>query len=241
MMGVAARLRPGLGYLCCLGCLAALAAAEPAQGPLAAAMLTTAAPRSLRGVGGLLTGLVVGAALGGAVGYAAVSLFTAPLSLLGAVGLGVALGGGIGVVTNYLATGDEGEVDETMTVERDPQQVDPTPADLFDDHPDPVLYVADEGHGPVVRAANDAYGTQFDVPVDAVTGAPLDEAVLAGDDTDRVVEAVAADDGLDTVVTCPTADGERAYRLRTVGAREAGYLLYTPRDGETVTPTRGDD
>jgi len=230
MMGAAVRFRPGLRWVCCLGCLAVLVGMEPTQGPLAAALLAAASPNRLRGVGGLLTGLVVGAALGGVVGYAAVSLFTAPLSLLGAVGLGVALGGGVGVVTNYLATGDEGDVDETMTVEREPQQATPTPADLFDDHPDPVLYVANEGHGPVVRAANDAYGSQFDVPVDAVIGAPLEEAVLAGDDTDSVVETVAADDHLDTVVTCPTADGDRSYRLRSVGGDTDGYLLYTPRD-----------
>jgi len=228
MMGVAVRFRPWLRRICCLACLAALAATEPGHGALTATVLAATGTRRLRGLGGLLTGLVVGATVGGAVGYAAVSLFTAPLSLLGAVGLGIALGGGVGVVTNYLATGDEGTVDETVTVEREPREATPTPADLFDDHPDPVLYVADEGHGPVVRAANDAYGTQFDVPVDAVLGVPLEEAVLAGDDTAGVVETIAAGDRLDTVVRCPTVDGERSYRLRTAGTDDDSYLVYTP-------------
>lgn len=210
------------------GLLVLALAAESQQGPLTATLLATAGTRRLRGVGGLLTGLVVGALLGAGIGYAAVTVAAVPLSALAAISLGVALGGGIGVVTNYLATGDEDGVDETMTVEREPEQATPTPADLFDDHPDPVLYVADDGHGPVVRAANAAYGDVFDVPVDAVLGAPLEEAVLAGDDTGRVVDTITDGEDLDTVVTCETADGDRSFRIRTAGAGEDGYLVYTP-------------
>jgi len=228
MKGVAVRRQAGLLWVLALGSL--VVAPESTQGPLAATVLATVGTHRLRGVSGLVTGLVVGAALGGAIGYAAVSMLSVPLSMLGAVGLGVALGGGVGVVTNYLATGDGGDVDETMTVEREPRQAGPTPADLFDDHPDPVLYVADEGHGPVVRAANEAYGALFDVPVDAVIGAPLEEAVLVGDETETVVEAVQTGVALDTVVTCQTGTGERPIRLRTAGTGTDGYLLYTPRD-----------
>jgi len=194
-----------------------------------ATLLVAAGTRRLRGVGGLLVGIVVGALSGAAIGYVAVAFLGVPLATSGAVGLGTALGGGIGVVTNYAATGDGEPVDETMTVEREPRRPTPTPADLFDDHPDPVLYVVDDGHGPVVRAANPAYAETFDVPADAVADAPLAEAVLAGGDTDEIVAAVADGSGLDTVVTCEAADGARPFRVRTVGSGDDGYLVYTPR------------
>jgi PAS domain-containing protein len=193
-----------------------------------AVVLATAGTRRLRGVGGLLSGLVIGAFLGAGIGYAAVTVFGAPITVIGAVSLGLAFGGGLGVVTNYLVTGDGESVDETMTVEREPAQAEPTPADLFEEHPDPVLYVADEGHGPVVRAANAAYGTAFDIPADAVLGAPLEEAVLAVDDTERVVTAVDTGEQLDAIVTCETGDGERTFRIRTAGVGDDGYLMYTP-------------
>lgn len=218
------------GLLCWACVLALLLSVESTQGAVAATLLVTAGTRRLRGVGGLLMGLVIGAVVGAGIGYATVTVASVPLSVPGAVSLGVALGGGLGVVTNYLATGDEGSIDETMTVEREPQQTTPTPADLFDDHPDPVLYVADEGHDPVVRAANAAYGDVFDVPVDAVLGAPLEEAVLAGEDTDTVVDAVEADEELDAVVTCESEGRERPFRIRTAGTGANGYLVYTPQD-----------
>jgi len=229
MRGGAIRVCNRLRWLFCLGCLAVLVTGDAATGgPVTAVLLAAAGTRRLRGVGGLLSGLVIGAFIGAGIGYAAVTVLGAPITLIGAVSLGLALGGGLGVVTNYLVTGDEGSVDETMTVEREPAQATPTPADLFDEHPDPVLYVADEGHGPVVRAANAAYGTVFDIPADAVLGAPLEEAVLAGDDTERVVTAVEAGERLDAVVTCETGDGERTFRIRTAGAGDDGYLVYTP-------------
>jgi hypothetical protein len=227
--GTPARSRlAAVGTLVCLGLLAA---GETGTREVAVAtLLATAGTQRLRGVGGLLTGIVVGALSGAVVGYVAVAVFGVPLAMSGAIGLGVALGGGLGVVTNYVATGEGETTDETMTVEREPDHPEPTPADLFDDHPDPVLYVADEGHGPVVRAANEAYGETFDVPVDAVIGAPLEDAVLAGEDTEAVVAAVTADDPLDTVVPCETGDAEKSFRLRTAGSDDDGYLLYTPRE-----------
>lgn len=228
-MAVTISARDRVLLVLCVCCFVALAAGESsARGPITATLFVTAGTRRFRGVGGLLTGIVAGALIGAGAGYAAVALLGAPLSLAGAVGLGVALGGGLGVVTNYLVTGEEVAVDETMTVERDPRQTEPTPADLFDDHPDPILYVADEGHGPVVRAANAAYGETFDVPTDAVANAPLEEAVLAGAATETVVEAVAGDGRLDEIVTCETADGQRQFRIRSTGPGDDGYLVYTP-------------
>lgn len=231
MMGVVVRERRAVAGWALVAAVATATAATTAGDGLAVATLFAAgSTRRLRGVTGLLTGIVVGAALGAGIGYAAVAVGGLALSTLGAVGLGVALGGGIGVVTNYVATGEEGESGETVTVERDPEPASPTPADLFDDHPDPVLFVVDEGHGPVVRAANAAYGDTFDVPTDAVIGAGLEDAVLAGERTDDVVAAVADGESLDTVVTCEAADGERSFRLRTAGTGANGYLVYTPTE-----------
>ncbi|ACV47779.1 MULTISPECIES: hypothetical protein [Halomicrobium] len=212
-----------------LVCVALAVTGVFTQDTAVATVLVAAGTRRLRGVGGLLAGIVVGAVSGAAIGYVAVAFLGVPLAMSGAVGLGIALGGGIGVVTNYAATGDGEPVDETMTVGREPRRPTPTPADLFDDHPDPVLYVVDDGHGPVVRAANAAYAETFDVPADAVADAPLAEAVLAGEDADEVVTAVADGAGLDTVVTCETADGPRPFRVRTAGSGDDGYLVYTPR------------
>lgn len=146
-----------------------------------------------------------------------------------AVGLGLAIGGGIGGVANLFRGGERARTsDETMTVETEGGSTPtPQPADLFDDHPDPVLYHATEGHGPVVRAANGAFGETFDVPPERLAGTPLSEALLvAGEDTVDA-DAVTAG-GLDVIVRCDTADGPRSFRLRTVGAEDTGYLLYTP-------------
>lgn len=231
MMGADVRQRHRVaGWLLVAIVATLLGAAGDTDSLAVATLLAATGTQRFRGVTGLLTGIVVGALLGAGIGYAAVAVGGLALSTLGAVSLGVALGGGIGVVTNYVATGDEGETDETVTVERDTEPASPTPADLFDDHPDPVLFVVDEGHGPVVRAANAAYADTFDVPTDAVLGAGLEDAVLAGEQTDDVVAAVADGESLDTVVTCETADGERSFRLRTAGTGPSGYLVYTPTE-----------
>ncbi|WP_236035527.1 hypothetical protein [Haloarcula rubra] len=152
-----------------------------------------------------------------------------PVSRPVSLGLGVALGGGLGAVVHFLRTADDVEVDdETMTVDVEESSTPaPQPADLFDGHPDPVLYYADEGHGPVVRAANEAFATTFDVPAGQLAGTPLSEAVL-------VTGAEAADgdrldaDGYDAVVTCETGGGAASFRLRTVATEASGYVLYTP-------------
>lgn len=152
-----------------------------------------------------------------------------PLSRTVAIGLGLALGGGIGGVARLFRPGDDGETaDETMTVSVDqPESTGPEPVDLFDGHPDPVLYYANEGHGPVVRAANEAFGETFDVPADRLAGTPLPEALLVTGDSTVEADAVTAG-SLDSVVTCGTVTGPRRFRLRTVDGEQTGYVLYTP-------------
>lgn len=180
------------------------------------------------GVVALVGWLLAGAVLGGAIGYAAVELLAVPLTTGAVVGLGVALGGGLGVLTNLLVLEPERSREgETVEVEMEDESVEPRPADLFDGHPDPVLYVADDGHGPVVRAANAAYGRTFDLPTDAVVGAPVDEVLMCGD-SDEVADSLEDSRSLDVVVDCETPDGDRQFRLRVAGDGDAWYLVYTP-------------
>lgn len=152
-----------------------------------------------------------------------------PLSRPVAVGLGLALGGGIGGVANLLRGDDRVETsDETMTVDVATRTTtEPQPADLFDGHPDPVLYYAAAGHGPVVRAANAAFGETFDVPADQLSGTPLSETLLVGGESTVSTEEVLAGE-VDTVVECTVPEGTAPFRLRTVGSDDTGYLLYTP-------------
>lgn len=173
----------------------------------------------------------VGALTLATVLFAADAMAGLPVSREVALGLGIALGGGLGAVVHFLKTADDLEVaDETMTVDVDQSSTPaPQPADLFDGHPDPVLYYATEGHGPVVRAANEAFGTTFDVPADQLAGTPLTEALLVTG-AETIDGETAVTDGVDTVVTCETAAGEASFRLRTVSAETTGYLLYTPLD-----------
>jgi len=184
-------------------------------------------------LGSLLT--VVGWIAIGAVSLAAAllaldSVVRLPFSREVAVGLGLALGGGIGGVARLFRADETAESpDQTMTVDVGPEETtSPEPADLFDGHPDPVLYYAAEGHGPVVRAANDAFGETFDVPVDRLEGTPLSEALLVAGEETVDADAVTAG-GLDRVVDCETTAGTERFRLRTIASGQTGYLLYTPR------------
>ena len=179
--------------------------------------------------------MVVGWIGAGALALAAVmlaldSVAALPLPRAVAVGLGLALGGGIGGVARlFRADGDAEVTDETMTVAAEPTRPTPEPADLFDGHPDPVLYYATEGHGPVVRAANPAFGETFDVPADRLAGTPLSEALLVAGENTVGADAVTAGD-LDRVVLCDTTAGPQRFRLRAIGDEGTGYLLYTPAD-----------
>jgi len=183
------------------------------------------------------------AAAVGWIGAGAISVATVALvvqSVVGlalsqevTVGLGLAMGGGLGGVSYLIATDDDERVDETMTVSTEPDPTpDPQPADLFEGHPDPVLYFADEGHGPVVRAANEAFGTAFDVPADRVGGTALSEALLVAG-IDEVDAETVRDETLDTVVLSTAPDEPTRFRLRTVGESGTGYLLLTPIGGTT--------
>ncbi|MFY4814698.1 hypothetical protein [Haloarcula argentinensis] len=177
---------------------------------------------------------VVGWIGAGAVVFATVALvvqsvFSLAFSEQVTIGLGLALGGGLGGVSYLLVTDSPGETtDETMTVSADAEQTpEPQPVDLFDGHPDPVLYFADEGHGPVVRAANEAFGTTFDVPSDRLDGTALSEALLVAGIDEVDAETVSTTD-LDVVALSTALDEPRQFRLRTAGAPSAGYLLLTP-------------
>lgn len=207
----------------------------------AAALLFLGDVRRRSGLTPLVGWLLGGSLLGAALGYVATVWFTGfPLATEGGVGLGIALGGGLGVVSNLVAAdARDGDVEavESMTVDMDADDSpSPRPADLFDGHPDPILYVADEGHGPVVRAANDAFTEAFGVPADAINGTPLDEALMATDDAtgssavSDIVDAAAAGERFDTVLACQTRDGETRFRIRTAGRGADGYVIYTPAD-----------
>lgn len=183
--------------------------------------------------GSLLT--VVGWIAIGAVSLAAAllaldSVVALPFSREVAIGLGLALGGGIGGVARlFRADKTVDSPDQTMTVGVDSDATTtPEPADLFDGHPDPVLYYATEGHGPVVRAANEAFGETFDVPVERIEGTPLSEALLVTGEETVDADAVTAG-GLDRIVDCETTAGTERFRLRTIANGQSGYLLYTPR------------
>ncbi len=182
--------------------------------------------------GSLLT--VVGWIAVGAVSLAAVlavldTVVVLPFSREVAVGLGLALGGGIGGVARLFRPGAPAESpDRTITVDA-PETPKPEPSDLFDGHPDPVLYYVAEGHGPVVRAVNEAFGETFDVPTARIEGTPLSEALLVTGDETVGADTVMAG-GLDRIVDCETTAGAERFRLRTVAGGETGYLLYTPQN-----------
>lgn len=214
-----------------VGVTALALAATGGSGLATATLLLAGGPdRRSRGMAGLVGWIVGGALLGGAVGYGAHSAVQLPLSTAGAVGLGVALGGGLGGISHLLSTEDPATADdERMTVDMAGESTaTPRPADLFDDHPDPVLFVTDAGGGPVVRAANDAYEQAFDLPTTAIEDAPLDEVLRAAEEADAIAARVADGDDVDEVLPFETPEGRRRYRVRSVGASDDGYLLFTP-------------
>ncbi|MEF8974271.1 MAG: hypothetical protein V5A15_05225 [Haloarcula sp.] len=170
-----------------------------------------------------------GAVVLATVALAVQSVFSLGVSEQVTVGLGLALGGGVGGVSYLLMTDSPDETaDETVTVSTDAEHApEPQPIDLFDGHPDPVLYFVDEGHGPVVRAANEAFGTTFDVPADRLDGTALSEALLVAGIDEVDAERVSTPD-LDVVALSTAHDEPRQYRLRTAGVPSTGYLLLTP-------------
>ena len=131
---------------------------------------------------------------------------------------------------------DEGEAEqpESMTVRMEQGNPGPQPADLFEAHPDPLLYYANEGEGPVVRAANDAFVEAFGVPAGAVEDAALRDTLMIAAPTEEVVDAAARGGTFDEVLACE-GEGVAQFRVRVVavsdevGAR--GYVVYSPVDG----------
>jgi len=174
--------------------------------------------------------IAAGAAVLAGLAVAAQTAFDLPVTRTVALGLGLALGGGVGGVAHLLVADDtEPRTDGTVTVEATDESAapDPQPADLFDGHPDPVLYYT--GDGAVVRAANGAFEEQFGVSTGQLDGTPVAEALFLADGESVSRETVTGP-GLDRTVTCETPAGETAFRLRTVGGARSGYVLYTPVD-----------
>ena len=183
---------------------------------------------------------ILGAAVvGGALGYG-IATVAAPAATTIALGFGIAVGGGLGAVVRLLAVGDtEPAGTDTVTVSSgsgDTGRPDPQPVDLFDENPDPILYVDDSGDGPVVRAANAAFEETFGVGSEAVGNAALADAVMLTDRTDDIVAAAREATSFDAVVDCETPTGERPFRVRTAavarGSATRGYVLYTPVEKE---------
>jgi len=228
--------RPGAPFRAlaagCAGVLT-LVAADGAGTALAAPVLVAGIPDD--GVWGLVSWIVGAAVIGGALGYGLATL-AAPEALSIALVFGTATGGGLGALVRVFAVGG--------TEQREPESVhigstddedgspDPQPADLFDEHPDPVLYFDDAGDGPVVRAANAAFEETFGVGTDTVANAALADASMTTERVDALVAAVGDGETFDAVLTCET-DGETAqFRVRTATVTDdtgtRGYLLYTP-------------
>ena len=182
----------------------------------------------LNGVAGVVGWIGVGSVTLAAIMLAADSFVSLPVNRPVAIGLGLALGGGLGAVANLLQDGETAtQAEEPLTATTQQSTPQPQPEDLFDGHPDPVIYYADAGHGPVARAVNEAFGETFAVPTDRLAGTPLSEALLVTGDSQLDAETI-VDGDVDTRLTCETADGESVFRLRTVGSGTTGYLLYTP-------------
>lgn len=183
------------------------------------------------GLAGVVGWIGVGSISLAAAALVAEMVLAVPVSRTVAVGLGLALGGGLGAVVSLFRAGEtQDRSDETVTVATDDtSSPEPQPADLFDGHPDPVLYFADEGNGPVVRAANEAFGTTFDVPADRLAGTALSESLLVAGIEDVNAASVTATD-FDAVVDCEMPAGASPFRLRTAGSEASGYLLFTPTD-----------
>ncbi|WP_302081779.1 PAS domain-containing protein [Salinibaculum rarum] len=179
------------------------------------------------------------ALVGGGFGYAVATL-TVPAATTIAVGFGLAAGGGLGAVARLFVVGETAaETPDTVTVEstgRDTGVPDPQPVDLFEENPDPVLYVDDSGEGPVVRAANPAFEETFGVDGQAVENAALADALMTAERTSDIVAAVTQGESIETVLSCETPAGTRRFRVRTVavarGESTRGYVLYTTVENE---------
>lgn len=191
-----------------------------------------------RSLGGLVGSIGAGALCLGAIAWLVTSQtgFLASNGTL-AVGLGLAVGGGLGSVAWLVAVGEDRQ-DETEEVTVDMEEDDgptPTPVDLFDASPDPILFFAEDADGPVVLAANHAFEGVFGVSGSALEGTPLAEGLLAAEGATGVVTAARDGGSFDRVLACETDDGQREMRVRLAVTDDptasGGYVLYTPVEG----------
>lgn len=178
------------------------------------------------GVVSVAVWIAAGAGVFAALGWAVATVAGFPPRL--PVGIGIALGGGIGAGTRYIAAAEEAEEGESVTVEMDrADDPEPEPADLFEASPDPILYYDAAEAGPVVRAVNPAFEGTFGVDTAALAGTPLAEGLMADGE---VAAAVAAGESADAVA-CNTDAGEKRFDLRVAPVGETrGYVVYVPRE-----------
>lgn len=211
------------------------------HGPAIATALLFAVPGRQDGSPGGILGIGVpllgGAAGGGAVGYAVATVIAPEIVTLG-IGGGVAVGGALAVVIALLGTAEgEEESPEGVTIEGEgdgDRSPDPMPADLFAEHPDPLIYYDDGGDGPVVRAVNPTFEGTFGVSGSTVTEVPLGDALMVTERAAEVVGGAVNAERVDLSVECETDRGTEQFRVRTAAVADAagtrGYVVYTPLD-----------
>lgn len=222
--------------------LSAFAAAVLAAGAVdspataTAVLLLASSPAGDReanaGIDRLVGWIAAGSLLTAAVAWLAVSVGGLDVPLQVAVGLGAALGGGLGGVGHLVAageeTGDSGVEEVAVETGADADGAGPTTDDLFAVHPDPVLYFDTENDALVARAVNPAFESRFGASATTLSGTPLTEAIMTDDDA-AIVDRLRAGEAFAESVTCETVDGEATARLRAVPVDDAGrsgYLLY---------------
>lgn len=192
----------------------------------------------------ILAWIAVGAAAGGALAWLVAGAVDLPIGTDAVLGLGVALGGGFGTVGRLLTAEDVEPEPETVTVDADDVETGtdaaetalPTGDDLFETHPDPVLYFTETEGGVVVRAVNPAFEETFGISTATAGDTPLSDALMTADRRAELADR-AAREPTDRTVTCETVDGDARFRLRSVhlaGDHVHGYLLFTP--GESSGP-----
>lgn len=205
-----------------------MASSEDGSPAGAGLLVVLASPFRGRGLLGLVGWMGAGAGVLGVVGWGLAVAVVPSVAPAVALGFGLAVGGGLGALVQLLVLEDGGETEpETVTVGGGETPA-PRPADLFEGHPDPVLYYGDAEGTVVVRAVNPAFAAAFDVSADAVTGAPLREVVAGTERAGALADAAVTGAEFDERLACETGDGSDRYRVRVVAESGAGYVVYTP-------------
>lgn len=192
------------------------------------------------GVDRLVGWILAGSLLTAALAWVAIEIGGVAAPRQVALGLGAAVGGGLGAVGYLVAAGEESAEAgvEEVAVDMDDGGADApaTGDDLFAAHPDPTLYFATENGSLVARAVNPAFEERFGASATTLSGTPLSEALMTDDDA-ALVERLERGEAFDERVACETVDGRATGRLRAVlldGEGTDGYLLYSDLelDGE---------